>query len=145
MEKSRPLPKRFVIYLPEVEAGGGKLQEAVELFLCRRFGGLTSYPATGLFQRESKAIQREKVQVMECYGERETWPDDRLLLYGLAAVLANVMDQEAIACSVDGRMHHITPGPTGITVDDLENGDPEALALLLLEAAAAMDVDLPEE
>ncbi len=134
---SHPLPKRFVIYLPAVKWEWEDLLAGVELLLCRRFGGLTTYPATGLFQRETGAIQRESVQVLECYGELESWPEDRLILHGLAGILAAVMEQEAIACSVDGRMHFVEPGVAGVPTHDLTCGDREKLSVRLLKVKAA--------
>lgn len=103
----RPHPKKFVLYLPTAIAVHAELIHAVELILCRRFGGLTRFRATGLFQRKSGRIERENIDVLECFGELENWAGDAPFLQGLAAVLASRMEQEAIACSVDGRMHFV--------------------------------------
>jgi hypothetical protein len=102
--KSKPAPKRFVIYLPKSAETKG-IVSTVELLLCRRFGGLTTYPAVGMFEGKSKDIQREEVQVIECYGELETWEKDGPMVYGLASLLALLLSQESIGCSVEGRLY----------------------------------------
>jgi hypothetical protein len=122
-----PAPKRFVLYLPKAasEAVPG-LIPAMELLFCRRFGGLTTYPAVGLYQSEGGEIQREEVFVMECYGELEGWMEDGPRLHHLAAVLAVILEQETIACSVDGRMHRIKPLAAAKVV--LPSEDPAKIA-----------------
>jgi hypothetical protein len=140
----RPLPKRFVMYLPEVEAGRTGLLEAVEHLFCRRFGGVTSYPAVGLFQSESGAIQRERVQVLECYGELENWSADCALLRGLATVIASLLDQEAIACSVDGRMHLVAPAGTDLEMQELATSDLKTVVDHLVQAARSVRLESTE-
>lgn len=107
-----PAPKRFALYLPkEASEAVPGLIPAVELLFYRRFGGLTTYPAVGLYDSERGQIQREEVLVMECYGELDDWAEDGPKLHRLATILAAVLKQETIACSVDGRMHRVKPTP----------------------------------
>lgn len=109
-----PLLRRFVIYVPAGDGSAqpvpdGPLTSAVAEILCERFGGVTSYPATGRFTLASGAIQTESVMVLESYCEQEAWNRDHAALHELAKVLARLLRQESIAYSVDGRMSLVGP------------------------------------
>lgn len=107
---SPPAPKQFALYLPKAPAEEvDTLVSAVESFICRCFGGLTTYPAVGMYQNKNGEIQREEVFVLEGFGELETWDKDGAELYSLAAALAVILKQETIGCSVDGRMFFVEP------------------------------------
>jgi len=110
-----PLPLRFVIYIPLAEEPSGRcalhreVLEEVQGILARRFGGVTSYPATGLFMRSSGRCEEEKVQVLESFCQREAWRENQQFLHVLAGAVGAILQQESIACQVDGRMHLIDP------------------------------------
>jgi hypothetical protein len=116
---SASLPVRFVIYLPSpsrptsVEAGD--IEAAVARILCERFGGVTAYPAKGTFALASGHIQTEPVTVLEAYGEREAWRENRDGVAAMARLLARLLGQESLGCSVDGKM---------ILVEVVEGGHP---------------------
>ncbi len=108
------LPRRFVIYIPAgprdlQPTADGPVTEAVAIILCKRFGGVTSYPAKGSFTRDSGDIQTESVMVLESYCEPEVWDANRTFMERLAGTLASLLNQESIACSLDGRMELINP------------------------------------
>jgi len=108
------LPRRFVIYVPAGPRGiqptaDGPVTEAVATILCDRFGGVTSYPAKGSFTRDSGAMQTESVMVLESYCEPGVWDTNRAFMEHLAATLASLLNQESIACSLDGRMELVKP------------------------------------
>ena len=110
-----PAPKRFALYLPKVAANEvDNLISTVEQFICRRFGGLTTYPAIGMYQNKRNELQREEVVVLEGFGELETWQEDGPALYTLALTLAVMLRQETIGCSVDGRMFFVEPSAKDI-------------------------------
>jgi hypothetical protein len=106
---------RFVIYLPtkrkdgESIEGFEQLAMAAEALICERLGGVTSYPARGAFQGKSSNIQREQVQVLETYCDEAHWAREARYLSALAQVLARELDQESVACSLDGVMALVTP------------------------------------
>jgi len=113
----KPLPLRFVIYIP-AEAPGSLQEgsaeaaaEAVAELLCERFGGVTCYPATGIFKGASGAHQKEEVQVLECFCELECWAGQQGFVHTLAGTIAAMLGQESIACSVNGRMNLVPPDP----------------------------------
>ena len=105
---SASLPVRFVLYLPSMpddshlELKG--IEDAVVKILCERFGGVTAYPAKGTFTMASGIAHTEAVTVLESYCEREAWRVSRAGLAAMAGLLAGLLGQEAIGCSVDGKM-----------------------------------------
>lgn len=113
-----PRRHRFVIYLPtkrkdgEPVKGFENLTLAAESLICERLGGVTSYPARGAFQGESGTIQREHVQVLESYTDDLQWTLESKFLSALAQILARELDQESVACSLDGAMALVTPDAT---------------------------------
>jgi hypothetical protein len=127
-------PKRFVLYLPRAAAEATEgLIPAAELIVCRRFGGLTTYSAVGMYENKKGTVQREEVIVLEGYGESESWEYDRAILYGLAATLAVFLNQEAIGCSVDGRLYLVEPEKATCRLDPK---NPERLEGALLEESS---------
>ena len=116
---STSLPVRFVIYLPSAPrseaAEAGDIEAAVARILCERFGGVTAYPAKGTFALASGHVQTEPVTVLETYGEREAWRENRDGVAAMARLLARLLGQESVGCSVDGKM---------ILVEAAEGGDP---------------------
>lgn len=127
-----PLLRRFVIYVPAGDGSTqpvpeGALTAAVAEILCERFGGVTSYPATGRFTLASGAIQTESVMVLESYCEQEAWNRDHAALHELAKVLARLLRQESIAYSVDGRMSLVEPDDDSGDGNLSGSGDEESL------------------
>jgi len=51
----------------------------------------------------------EPVQVLEAYCEALEWADEHPFLIALAQVVGAILQQESIACAIDGRMEMITP------------------------------------
>lgn len=113
----KPLPLRFAIYIPAApepgvpESAALEVTAAVRTILCDRFGGVTSYPALGLFKRESGVNQQEEVHVLESFCEVEVWEARGSFLLTLAGVIAAVLEQERVACLINGRMYLIQPDP----------------------------------
>jgi hypothetical protein len=113
---STALPVRFVIYIPSepelADAGScsSQLMKEVQSILCNRFGGVTSYPAVGLFKRASGVPQEERVQVLESFCAPEAWKANERFLVKMAEVIGAILKQESIACQVNGWMHLIGPG-----------------------------------
>lgn len=107
---ARMLPVRFVVYLPG--SALDDIRQSVETKLCERFGGVTSYAAEGVFKRAEGGVQREKVRVVECYAEQGDWQaSEKMLLLWLAELCVR-LEQESIACSIDGKMV-LTRRPAG--------------------------------
>jgi hypothetical protein len=75
--------------------------------ICKLSGGLTSYPADGLYLAPSGEVQRDRVQVLEVYGAEEKAAAIERELKAIAASLAIELDQESIALSVGGEMNFI--------------------------------------
>lgn len=107
------LNRRFVLYLPSQTKDGGSIPQLEEIaggiaaMLSRRFGGATSYPATGHF-----GPQQESIQVIECFCDRSSWEKSSGYLFSLVKELAEFCDQEMIACSLDGQMVLVKPEPS---------------------------------
>jgi hypothetical protein len=105
---SASLPVRFVIYLPAGRGWGAadasEIEAAVADLLCERFGGVTAYPAKGTFTMASGVIHTEPVTVLEAYCEREAWQQSQAGIAVMAGMLARLLEQEALGCSVDGKM-----------------------------------------
>lgn len=114
-------PVRFVLYFPlknTAQKRAEALLSSVEDHLCRIFGGLTSYPAKGLYlNEESASIQRESVQALEVYATPGAWAKSEEEMNQLAAVVARALGQESVAMSVDGVLMFKAPG------DHREAGD----------------------
>ena len=102
--KSKPI--RVVLYFPLGSTDHNRESEIlplVEDYLCRTFGGLTSYPAQGLYVREHDAIiQRESVQVLEIYASPGLWARFEEEFHHLGEALARVLDQQSVAITVEG-------------------------------------------
>jgi hypothetical protein len=81
----------------------------VQGILCKRFGGVTSYPAVGLFKRASGAPEEERVQVLESFCAPDAWRENEGFLIKMAEVIGAILKQESIACQVNGWMHLIGP------------------------------------
>jgi hypothetical protein len=130
---------RFVIYLPtkrrdgEPVDGFEELAMAAESLICERLGGVTSYPARGAFQGESGAIQREPIQVLESYCDETHWGAEARFLGALAQILARELDQESVACSLDGAMALVVPDASlKKQIADFQTCTPELLNSLAL-------------
>lgn len=102
---------RFALYFPlgNGETELGALLRTLEEFLCASFGGLTSYPGTGLFRRKSGTIQRESVQVLEGYCSPEVWAMLAREIDRILALLALAMNQQSIAFSYNGELRFVRP------------------------------------
>jgi hypothetical protein len=115
------MPVRFVLYLPaEPRAARGDaaaLEAAVVRILCERFGGVTAYPARGTFTLASGVPETEPVTVLETYGERDAWREHRDGMARLARAIAWLLDQEALGCSVNGKMILIDAAEPEVAMD----------------------------
>lgn len=115
-QKETPLNHRFAIYLPSCEKDGQlidgfeRLADSTSRMLCGRFGGVTVYPANGLYQRESGTPQSEKILVLESFCDSEGWARESAFLHAWVRVLSAQLRQESIACSLDGNMIFVPPG-----------------------------------
>ena len=113
-----------------------KLVEAAEELLCERLGGVTSYPARGAYIRESGEIQREQVQVLESFCDEQVWEKEAIFLKQLAKLLARELDQESVACSLDGEMSFAVPDQGSIKqFGDFTSCHRDELKVLLLLSA----------
>lgn len=113
---------RFALYFPlgNGETELGALLQALEEFLCAAFGGLTSYPGTGLFRRQSGTIQRESVQVLEGYCSPEVWAMLDREIDRILPLLARAMNQQSIAFSYNGELRFVRPsGHSQMPIGDL--------------------------
>ena len=114
-EADGTLNRRFVIYLPSCRKDGSAIEgyqdlaDAAARLLCELFGGVTSYPATGLFRRSTGEAQKEQVVALETFCESADWERRSNFLHRTAAMLAELLDQESIACSLDGRLSFVEP------------------------------------
>ena len=128
-QAAAPLPLKFVIYIPLGDGGkernsqGRSMVKEVQAVLCSRFGGVTSYPAVGMFKRASGVPEEERVQVLECFCEQEAWEEQQLFLYRMAGLIGALLKQESIACQVNGRMHLIDPDPAAAGHEDGRPGE----------------------
>lgn len=108
-------PHRLSLYLPSSREDGSPIQgfeetaESVAQLLCRRFGGATSYPATGYFLHSGGNIQREDVRVLEFYCCAAKLEREQHFIYDLARRLRVELSQRAIALAVDGSMLLVPP------------------------------------
>lgn len=104
------LNRRFVVYLPSKTKSGEGIPELEELadrlagMLRVRFGGATKYPATGYFDD-----QKEEIVVIECYCDDEAWHVSSRYLHTVLGVLGHHLQQDSIACSLDGKMALVKP------------------------------------
>ena len=97
-------------------AGLKVLAARIAAMLSERFGGATTYPATGHFGK-----QREDILVLECFCGEEAWQASSAYLYSLVKALGRYCQQEAIACSLDGHMLLVAPAgnePGASVADD---------------------------
>ncbi|WP_367870099.1 hypothetical protein [Luteolibacter sp. Populi] len=81
-----------------------QVADSVQKILSDLFSGATSFPAVGLFTRESGQKQTESIQVLESFCETAAWVANKGFLWALAQVVGALLEQESIACLVDGRM-----------------------------------------
>lgn len=126
---AQPLPRNFRIYFPIDCAGGAEFCATVEGILCERLGGVTSYPARGTFKMRGGERISERLQVLESFCEADDWSKQQSFLLSLTAMIGAILNQETIACAVDGRMQMVppeTPGrrirgvpPSAISEEDL--------------------------
>ena len=58
----------------------------------------------------------ENIQVVEAYCEADKWVENEPFLRGMAEVLCAVLNQEVIACAVDGRMEMVPPNREDVPV-----------------------------
>lgn len=104
------ISRMFVIYFPSRKKDGSEIPRLQELtsriaeMLSERFGGATTYPATGYF-----GSQHEDILVIECFCEEKAWQASSSYLLSVVKALVISCEQEAIACSLDGRMLLVTP------------------------------------
>ena len=130
-----PPNRRFALFLPSRNKEGEAIQsfekvsEVTAHTLCGLFGGVTRYPATGMFHRETGATQKEEVVVLECFCEVEKWNRNSPSVLRLVRLLSGLLDQESVACSLDGEMIFVSPAEGDLRL----NGeiDEEALVKLL--------------
>jgi hypothetical protein len=103
-------PHRFVIYLPSCQADGEPipnfetLTDEMARTLCLKFGGATSYPATGYFERADHSVQKEAIRVLEFFCTPEELSRKGDFVWQLLTKLRAALQQESMACSLDGRM-----------------------------------------
>ena len=106
----RELNRRFVVYLPSKTKSGKAIRGLEELadrlagLLRARFGGATKYPATGYFGN-----QKEEIVVIECYCDDGAWHASSRYLHTVLGVLGHHLQQDSIACSLDGKMALVMP------------------------------------
>jgi hypothetical protein len=111
-----PLNHRFAIYLPSCEQEGQPIDDleafanSTSRMLCDIFGGVTRYPAKGLYQRKSGTPQGEEIIVLESFCDSEQWTRESGFLRAWVRVLSALLRQESIACSLDGNMSFVPPG-----------------------------------
>jgi len=109
------LNRRFALYLPSVEQSGEPaenfeiLADASADLLCTLFGGVTAYPSTGRFKRKTGAFQKEVIVVLECFCDRLLWDENSRLIQNVMRLLARLLKQESIACSLDGEVCFVSP------------------------------------
>ena len=114
-EDEKPLNRRFAVYLPSEDKSGEPIHgleiaiDSTMSMLCDRFGGVTSFPATGRFQRDSGSIQYENIFVLESFCDIESWNESSRFLQVWVGLLAAVLRQESIACLLDGKMVLVLP------------------------------------
>lgn len=102
--------RRFMVYLPSKTKNGDdvsnleQISDSLAEMLRHKFGGATRYPATGYF-----GDQKEQVVVIECYCTQEDWTAASEYLHGVMQALGSYLEQESIACSLDGRMVLVEP------------------------------------
>lgn len=124
LKADAPLSHRFAIYLPscdntgKVIVGFAGFADSTSRMLCDLFGGVTTYPAKGLFQRNSGIPQSEEILVMESFCDANTWARESGFLRAWARVVSAILCQDSIACSLDGNMSFVEPG-------HLQGGQPD--------------------
>ncbi len=129
--KEAPLTHRFAIYLPSCQKDGQPidgfegLADSTSHMLCDLFGGVTVYPAKGLYQRESGTPQSEEILVLESFCDNEGWTRKSAFLHAWASVLSALLRQESIACSMDGNMSFVLPGQ--LPADEPDMNHPDAM------------------
>jgi hypothetical protein len=102
-------PLRLALYLPSQHGDGTAIEgfeetaDEVAGLLCRRFGGATTYGATGHFTCRD-GLRRESVRVVEFFCAPGNLDRERHFLYGLINRLGNELDQENMALSIDGSL-----------------------------------------
>lgn len=103
---------RVAVYYPLGDRQDCSLERtraAVEDYLCEIFGGVTSYPATGVYRTTEGRTLRESVQVLESYATTEMWVEHETAVKCLSAALARQFKQESVAVSVGGVLVLVSP------------------------------------
>jgi hypothetical protein len=112
----------FEIYVPSKFRSGKEIPadlrsdalDHVKKHMERWFGGGTyikSVPAEGFWRHETGEIADEDVDVLYSNANAAQFEEFREDFFALAADLANKLDQEAVACRVDGKMFAFHPSP----------------------------------
>lgn len=102
-------PHRLFLYLPSQRKDGSAIGNFEEIAdrtaetLTERFGGVTSYPATGYFN-SSEGIQREAVRVLEFYCPQAKLAGEQPFIWNLVLSLHAELSQESMALSVNGSL-----------------------------------------
>lgn len=102
-------PHRFFLYLPSERSDGSPIGHFEEIaartaeVLTGRFGGVTSYPATGYF-KGSAGIQREQVRVLEFHCPHDRLGGEHSFIRKLVLSLCRELSQESMAVSVNGSL-----------------------------------------
>ena len=114
------LNRRFMVYLPSKTKDGkdihglDRISDTVANLLRVRFGGATRYPATGYFGE-----QKEEIVVIESYCSDEDWNASSDYFRGLMKALGTMLSQDAIACSLDGKMALVEPGAEEFGIEQI--------------------------
>lgn len=109
-QQDPPMTRRFALYLPSREKNGHVIKDFERIAgetaddLCRRFGGVTRYPATGYFRDSEGRSQGERIEVLEAFCTPEDWARESSSIRSLVRGIAHALHQESVACSLDGQM-----------------------------------------
>lgn len=126
-----PLNHRFAIYLPSCErdgkpiAGFEEFAVSTSRMLCDLFGGVTRYPAKGLYQKDTGTPQSEDIIVLESFCDSAGWTRESGFLRAWVRVLSALLRQESLACSLDGNMSFVIP--CKLMDGEPDMGDQEAM------------------
>jgi len=105
-----PSARRFAIYLPTLRRDGHsidhflQIQKAVTGLLAKWFGGVTAFPAHGIFVKGTGEAEEEEIVIAESYCEQEAWERHSSEAKALVQFLVSALHQESIACLLDGNM-----------------------------------------
>ena len=99
------------VYVPVIEGDDLSALLKVEDFFCSRYGGCTTYPATGSWRpKPGVDTEMEYVNVVECYTDKPGAEDDTVHLRNLSAQVARDLSQECILFVLNDTPHLI-PNP----------------------------------